>query len=63
MRNKEIRIRLKETGIKLYEVAAHLGVSQATMTRRLYFELDTADKNELLTVIDEMAAEKNKEAN
>ena len=60
LHNTDIRSRAKEQGVKLYEVAAYMGKSQAYITRKLYFELDQAEKEKLLTVIDEVAAATNK---
>ena len=51
--NTDIRARAKEQGVKLYEVAAYLGKSQAYITRKLYFELEQAEKEKLLNIIDE----------
>ena len=56
LHNTDIRARAKEKGVKLYELASYLGKSQAYITRKLYFELDQAEKEKLLTVIDEVAA-------
>ena len=55
LKNTDVRARAKEQGVKLYEVAAYMGKSQAYLTRKLYFELDKAEKEELLTSIDEVA--------
>lgn len=60
LHNTDIRARAKEQGVKLYEVAAYMGKSQAYLTRKLYFELDQTEKEKLLTVIDEVAAATNK---
>lgn len=60
LNNTDIRAKAKEKGVKLYELAAYLGKSQAYITRKLYFELDQAEKEKLLTVIDEVAAATNK---
>lgn len=58
LNNTDIRARAKEQGVKLYEVAAYLGKSQAYITRKLYFELEQAEKEKLLNIIDELAAKK-----
>lgn len=58
LNNTDIRARVKEQGVKLYEVAAYLGKSQAYITRKLYFELEQAEKEKLLNIIDELAAKK-----
>ena len=63
LNNTDIRAKAKEKGVKLYELAAYLGKSQAYITRKLYFELDQAEKEKLFTIIDKVAAAaKNKEA-
>ena len=56
LHNTDIRSRAKEQGVKLYEVAAYMGKSQAYITRKLYFELDQAEKEKLFTIIDKVAA-------
>ena len=56
LHNIDIRTRAKEQGVKLYEVAAYMGKSQAYITRKLYFELDQAEKEKLFTIIDKVAA-------
>ena len=56
LHNTDIRTRAKEQGVKLYEVAAYMGKSQAYITRKLYFELDQAEKEKLFTIIDKVAA-------
>ena len=60
LHNTDIRSRAKEQGVKLYEVAAYMGKSQAYITRKLYFELDQAEKEKLFTIIDKVAAATNK---
>lgn len=56
--NQTIRAHAKARGVKLYEVGQALGISQATMTRKLYFELPLDEKERILAIIDEIAAQK-----
>ena len=58
LNNQSIRAAAKNRGVKLYEVAERLGVSQATITRKLYFELPEDEQQRLLSIIDEIAAQK-----
>lgn len=58
LKNTDIRKYSKERGVKLYEVAAIIGKSQSYLTRKLYFELPEAEKQEIFKIIDELAAEK-----
>ena len=58
LNNQDIRKRAKEKGVKLYEVAQHMGFSQGTMTRKLYFELPQEEKERIFAIIDELAQQK-----
>lgn len=57
LKNQSIRAVAKNKGVKLYEVAERLGVSQATITRKLYFELSEDEQQRILSIVDEIAAE------
>ena len=58
LKNQSIRAVAKNKGVKLYEVAERLGVSQATITRKLYFELPEVEQQRILSIIDDIAAQK-----
>lgn len=58
LKNQSIRAAAKNKGVKLYEVAERLGVSQATITRKLYFELPESEQERILSIIDDIAAQK-----
>ena len=58
MRNIEIRVRAKERGVFLWEIASAMGVSDMTITRKLRKELSTAEKEKLMEVIDYLAQAK-----
>lgn len=61
LKNTDIRQHAKERSVKLYEVAANMGKSQAYLTRKLYFELPDTEKQRIFAIIDEIAAEKERE--
>ena len=61
MNNQEIRQHAREQGVKLWQVAKALGISEPTMTRRLRSELPAEEKGRFLDTIDRIAAEHAKE--
>jgi hypothetical protein len=56
--NNDIRTIAKEKGVRLWEVAEVLKVSDPTMTRKLRRELPQDEKDRIFKIIDELAAEK-----
>lgn len=60
--NNDLRTFAKEKGVRFWEVAEKLHISDPTMSRRLRHELPAADKQEIVAVIDQIAAEKKKSA-
>ena len=54
--NQAIRTHAKQRGVRIYELADVLGVSQATITRRLRYELCAKDTADYITAIDRCAA-------
>ena len=56
--NTDIRTTAKEKGVRLWEVAEHLRISDPTMTRKLRRELPEKEKKYFLNIIDKIAAEK-----
>ena len=58
MANKIIREELKVRGVRHWELAAELGISEQTMVRRLRFELDEDRQLEMLMKIEEVAKRK-----
>lgn len=53
--NNDIRAAVQNAGIKLWMVAAEIGVSDATLTRRMRFELCADEKRQLMNAIDTIA--------
>lgn len=59
MCNTDVRKYAKTSGVYLYQVAATIGISEPTMTRKLRFELPESEKKKLLAVIDRIRTNKN----
>ena len=58
MANEGIRAEAKKNGLCLWELADHLHVSEATITRKLRRELGDAERDQFLSAISEIAKEK-----
>ena len=54
--NQAIRTHAKQCGVRIYELADVLGVSQATITRRLRYEMGERDTEDYISAIDNVAA-------
>lgn len=61
LNNSDVREYAKSRGVKLWELAAFMRVSDMTMTRKLRVELSDVDKAAIRGHIDAIAAEKTKE--
>ena len=55
--NIRIKIALLESGMKNWELANILGISEATMSRRLRVELSDEEQNRIIKVIHDNAKE------
>ncbi|MGI6152973.1 MAG: hypothetical protein ACOYJB_03945 [Christensenellaceae bacterium] len=58
MKNFELRKLAHECGVKLWEIADYLGISEPTMTRLLRHELPEQKRQELIAAIDQIRREK-----
>lgn len=61
LKNADVRDHAKKRGVKLWELAIKMNVSEPTITRKLRVELSDADKTVIIGHIDAIAAEKAKE--
>ena len=50
--NQDIRNHAKEKGVPIWDVAANLGMSESTISRRLRMELPETEKEKYISVID-----------
>ena len=58
--NTDVRETAKKRGVRLWEIAEFLNVSDPTMTRKLRRELPADEKQKILSIIDEIATAKQK---
>lgn len=58
MRNAEIRDAAKTAGVFLWEIAERFGVSDCNFSRKLRKELPDSERERVLTIIKELAAER-----
>ena len=56
--NQEIKTRAKQSGVYLWEVAERLDMTDGNLSRKLRRELPAEQQEEMLALIDEIAAEK-----
>ena len=54
--NQEIREHAAKNSVYLWEIALALGVSEPTMTRKLRTELPDRDREEIMRIINDLAA-------
>lgn len=52
--NKEIRLAIAISGVRFYEVANELGISQCHLSHKLQKELSEDEKNKILGIIDSL---------
>ena len=57
MKNQALRQAAKAAKVPLWRIAAVLGVSEPTMTRKLRRELPENEKQQLLKIIEQLAKE------
>lgn len=56
--NKEIRTAAKATGVLHWEIAEKLGIQDSAFSRKLRRELPDQEKQEILKIINDLAAER-----
>lgn len=62
MRNEEIRTYAKAKRVKLWQIAAELGLNDENFSRKLRFELSAETKVQIFRIIDELSEVNAKEA-
>lgn len=58
--NADIRAKAKGAGVRMWELADHLNISEPTVTRKLRHELPQAEKERIFSIIEEIAKEENR---
>ena len=57
MFNQVIREAAKKNGVRLWQIADKLGISEPTMTRKMRHELNEEETERILSIITELAKE------
>lgn len=57
MFNQVIREAAKKNGVRLWQIADTLGISEPTMTRKMRHELNEEETERILSIITELAKE------
>jgi len=60
-KNIEIKTAAKQKGVFYYEIADRLGIVDSALSRKLRRELSAEEKQRIFSLIDEIAAEKEKD--
>lgn len=63
MSNSDVRTAAKNAGVFLYQIAAAMGISEPTMTRKLRFELSDSEKKPIYEAIERIRTEKKEGVN
>lgn len=58
MQNSEIRMKAKEKNVKLWEIADRIGLTDGNFSRKLRKELSDEEREKVLLVIEQIAAER-----
>lgn len=58
MNNLDIRQKAKCSGVKLWEIAEGIGITDSNFSRKLRRELPKEERERILRLIDEIAAER-----
>lgn len=56
--NNEIKVKAKEKGVCLWEIADKIGLIDSSFSRKLRKELSSTEKQRIFKIIDDIAAEK-----
>lgn len=56
--NADIRIAAKSAGVRLWQIAERVGVNDGNFSRKLRRELPEREKQEILKIIETLAAER-----
>lgn len=56
MNNSDVRTAAKNAGVFLYQIAAAIGISEPTMTRKMRFELSSEEKQPIFDAIEKIKA-------
>lgn len=52
MKNKDIRLKAERAGVKLWQIAEMLGITDSTFSRKLRKELSAEEKEKIFCIIE-----------
>lgn len=55
--NRDIRAEIREAGVTLWKIAHKIGISEATMTRKMRFELNDNEKKQIRDAVNSIVRE------
>lgn len=58
MNNQKIRLAAMNNGVRLWQIAAKLGIAEATFLRKMRFELPEKEQERVIGAIKEIIAER-----
>ena len=58
MANDEIKAYAKQAGVRLWEVAEQLNITDVSLSKKLRYELDPEYKSRIIKLVDQIAKEK-----
>lgn len=58
MHNKDVRVAAKDAGVRLYELAHEVGITDGNLSRRLRWELSETEKADLIEKVKTIAVRK-----
>ncbi len=61
MKNEIVRTVAKDAGVKLWQIAERVGITDSNFSRKLRRELPDEERERILRMIDELAAGKGEE--
>ena len=61
--NMEIRMNAKKSGVKLWEVAEAIGITDGMFSRKMRRELPEAERRKILNIVADLARRKEAEEN
>ncbi len=61
MANDEVKAYAKQAGVRLWEVAERLHITDVSLSKKLRYELDPEYKSRIIKIVDQIAKEKQSE--
>lgn len=58
MANEDIKAYAKVAGVKLWEVAKELNITDVTLSKKLRYEFDADEKRKIMKLIDQIAVKR-----